>query len=184
MEDYMDFDEILEKYNPFPEDTADREFIDSLKAWLKKVIFQLAEDDVCVMCICFVMGAGEDVDIEVCFAYNTESFYRRNRGERWNFCNWKEDYMDVLDNRVVHKWLEMKSGFEDETELIEKIADLAVITVSEINSENIIYGRFGRKIPVIMTDYEYYYMTAIRAVKANGDYVFDREFFEYCGLEL
>lgn len=41
MEDYMDFDEILEKYNPFPEDTADREFIDSLKAWLKKLYFSL-----------------------------------------------------------------------------------------------------------------------------------------------
>lgn len=42
----------------------------------------------------------------------------------------------------------------------------------------------GMKVPVIMTDYDYYYMTAVRAVKANGNDVFDEEFFEYCGLEV
>lgn len=184
MEDYMDFEEVLEKYNPFPEDTADREFIESLKTWIKQIIFRIAEDDIYVMCICFVMGADADEDIEVCFAYNTESFYNMHRGERWNFCNWKEDYMDVLDGSVMKKWLEMKSGFEDENKVMEKLSDLAVIAVAEINSENIICGRLGRKVPVIMTDYEYYYMTAVRAVKANGYDVFDREFFEYCGLEI
>lgn len=183
-----DISEILAEYDPNIRDDADREFVNALKEWILSQFEKITEDDVYAMSIFYHLGFLEDMTPvgDLSFAHNTEQYYNENLGsfdERWNFVDWKEHHQEAFDDEKLKKWLAAK-GYdmeEDDETISNEIFDLSVIAVSELHGENAVSDRFGRKIPIIMTDYDYYYKTAVRAVKANGAELFDEEFFDYCG---
>lgn len=184
----QDITEMISEYSPAPADNADRQFIDHLKNWLKSMVEQIQDTDVYTMGIIYHLGfQGEEMIPcgDVWFAYSTEAYYQENlrmSGERWNFANWKEHYAGSLEETLLNEWLAAKGLKleEDDDEIAETIFDLAVTAVSELHEQGVIAGHFGRKIPTIMTNYDYYHMTAVRAVKANGAELFDEDFFDEC----
>lgn len=185
-----DISEILAQYDPKPDNDTDREFVNELKEWITSQFNKITDDDVYVMGILYGVGfnKNDEAIVDLSFSYDTESHYKENLvlfDGRWNLADFKENYFDTFDTEKLEKWFSAKGlSFEDANDdIMDKILDLAVIAVSELHSENAISERFGRKIPMIMNDLEYYRMTAVRAVKANGAELFDEEFFDCCGCE-
>lgn len=186
-----DIAEILAEYDPKPQDDADRELVNELKEWLVSQFKKITEADVYAMGIFYHLAFFEDMTPagDLSFAYNTEEYYNENIDsfdERWNLVDWKEHHLESFDEEKLKKWLAAKGyDLEDDDETISnEIFDLSVIAVSELHGENAVSGHFGRKVPIIMTDYDYYHITAVRAVKANGAEPFDEEFFDYCGCNF
>ncbi|MBR4200822.1 MAG: hypothetical protein IKQ91_06045 [Oscillospiraceae bacterium] len=192
--DEIDLDEEVAAYDPAAEDAADRKFVAALKEFIKASAAEIPEDDVCA----FEIGYHTDFTDETLetpvynlwLSYNTEKTNAENEekyGEEvWNWINWTEETFRTMDDAPFAAWREAQ-GFDEDNdgdEMIDRIYDLAVVAVMELHKEKFTEQRFGRKIPFVIEDYEYYQKTAIRAVKANGGKeLFDKAFFAECGFE-
>ena len=174
----IDLDEEVAAYEPAAEDAADRKFLAALKAWIKTTLTEIPDKDVCACEIGFHVGF-EDESLEhavydIWFAYNTERTNAANKemygSETWDFADWRK-----------------AQGYDEENDgdqMTQRIYDLTAVAVMELHQEHFTEQLFGRKIPFVIEDYEYYTMTAIRAVKANeGKELFDAAFFEECGVQ-
>lgn len=190
--DEIDLDEEIAAYNPAAEDASDRTFVAVLKAWFKTVIAEIPAKDVCALNIGYHLGF-EDEACEVphgdlWIAYNTAETDAENRAndkEAWNFCNWTDEYFRSLDDAPFAAWYQSQ-GYEleeDDEDIKRRLYDLAAVAVMELHAERATEAVFGRKIPVLIEDYEYNQMTAIRTAKANGKELFDTDFYVYCGFE-
>ena len=188
----IDLDEEIAAYMPEAEDASDRTFVAVLKAWFKTVIAEIPAKDVCALSIGYHLGY-EDESCEVphgdlWIAYNTAETDAKNRAkgaESWNFCNWTDEYFRSLDDAPFAAWYQSQ-GYdleEDDDDLKRRLYDLAAAAVMELHAERATEAVFGRKIPVLIEDYEYNQMTAIRTAKANGKELLDMDFFAYCGFE-
>ncbi len=189
--DEIDLDEEVEAYEPEAVDAGDRAFVIELKAWLKDALTDITAADVCMLEIGYHLGYSEDnvPGGDLWLAYNTAQTDAENRAnslERWNFANWTDNRFRALDEEPLTEWLDSQ-GYdleEDDDDLTQRIYDLAVLAVAELQREKFTEQRFGKKVPFIIEDYEYNRQTAIRAVKANGGKaLFDQEFFSDCGFE-
>lgn len=191
--DEIDLDEEAAAYDPAAEDAADRKFAAALKEWIKTSIAEIPEEDVCA----FEIGYHTDFTDETLetpvynlwISYNTEKTRAENRekyGEEvWNWINWTGETFRTMDDASFAAWREAQGYDEDNDgdEMVERIYDLAVVAVMELHKEKFTEQRFGRKLPFIIEDFEYYQKTAIRAVKANGGKeLFDGQFFADCGF--
>ncbi len=189
--DEIDLDEEVGAYEPEAVDAGDRAFVTELKAWLKDVLTDIPETDVCMLEIGYHLGYDEDQmpHGELWLSYNTaqtDAGNRANGAERWNFTNWTDNAFRSIDEDVLTEWFESQ-GYdpeEDDEDLTERIYDLAVLAVTALHQEKSTEQRFGHKVPFIIEDFEYNQKTAIRAVKANGGKeLFDSEFYAACGFE-
>ncbi|MBR6106726.1 MAG: hypothetical protein IKQ39_01830 [Oscillospiraceae bacterium] len=191
--DEIDLDEEVARYAPAAEDAADRAFLAALKDWLKTAIGEIPDSDVCALEIGYHAVFGDEALEKpvylIWISYNTERTKAKNIerfGENvWNWINWTKDEFRTLPDAPFAAWRNAQ-GYDEENdgdEMIERIYDLAVAAVMELHAEQFTEQRFGRKIPFIIEDYEYYQKTAIRAVKANGGTeLFDSAFFAECGF--
>lgn len=188
----IDLDEEIAAYEPAAEDAADRTFVAVLKAWFRDTIAEITAEDVCALSIGYHLGY-EDESCEqphgdVWIAYNTaetDAKNRKNGAEAWNFCNWTDEYFRPLDDAPFTAWYQSQ-GYDleaDDDDLKRRFYDLAAVAVMDLHAERATEARFGRKIPVIIEDYEYNPMTAIRTAKINGKELLDKDFFAYCGFE-
>lgn len=188
----IDLDEEIAAYNPAAEDASDRTFVAVLKAWFQIVIAEIPAKDVCALSIGYHLGY-EDASCEVphgdlWIAYNTAETDAKNRAdgdESWNFCNWTDECFRSLDDAPFAAWYQSQ-GYdleEDDDDLKRRLYDLAAVAVMELHAAHATEAQFGRKIPVIIEDYEYNQTTAIRAAKVNGKDLFDMDFYAYCGFE-
>lgn len=190
--DEIDLDEEVAAYNPAAEDAAERAFVAALKDWCRAAIAEIPAEDVCALNIGYHLGYADesctDPIGDVWLAYNTAETDAKNRAngaEAWNFCNWTDEYFRSLDDAPFAAWIQAQ-GYdleEDDDELKQRLYDLAAVAVTELHAEHAAEARFGRKIPVIIEDYEYNQMTAIRAAKINGTELLGKDFFAYCGFE-
>lgn len=190
--DEIDLDEEAAAYRPAAEDAAERAFVAALKAWCKAAIAEIPAEDVCALNIGYHLGYADESCTEpigdVWLAYNTAETDARNRAngaEAWNFCNWTDECFRSPDDAPFTAWVQAQ-GYdleEDDDELKQRLYDLAAVAVAELHAEHATEARFGRKIPVIIEDYEYNQMTAIRAASINGTELLDKDFFAYCGFE-
>ena len=191
--DEIDLDEEVAAYDPAAEDAADRKFLAALKEWIKATINEIPADDVCMLEIGYHVYF-EDESLEtprycIWLSYNTEETKAANLesyGENvWNWINWTDDEFRTLPDEPFAAWREAQGYDEDNDgdEMIDRIYDLAVVAVMELHKEKFTEQRFGKKVPFVIEDYEYYQKTAIRAVKANGGTeLFDQIFFRDCGF--
>ena len=190
----IDLEEEAALYDPAAEDSADREFVAAIKEWIRASAAEIPEQDVCAFEIgyhtTFEDEAPEQPVYDLWISYNTEKTKAENIrrfGENvWNWINWTGEMFRMMDDAPFAAWRKSQ-GYDAENdgdEMIERIYDLAVVAVMELHREKYTEQRFGRKLPFIIEDYEYYQKTAIRAVKANGGKeLFDKDFFAECGIE-
>ena len=188
----IDLDEEVAAYQPAAEDAADRAFVTEFKAWLKDTLNDIPADDVCMLEIGFhaEFDDADQVRYLLWLAYNTDKTAAANRerfgSEVWNWINWTDDQFQLFPEEPFAAWRAAQGYDEDNDgdEMIQRIYDLAAVAVMELHREKYTEQRFGRKVPFIIEDYEYYQKTAIRAVKANGGTeLFDKVFFSDCGFE-
>ena len=188
----IDLDEEVAAYQPAAEDAADRKFEAALKAWIAQTLTEIPADNVCMLEIGYhaAFDDADQVHYELWLAYNTEEKAAANRErfgtEVWNWINWADDRFRLFPEEPFAEWRQAQGYDEDNDgdEMIARIYDLAVVAVMELHQEHFTEQRFGRKVPFIIEDFEYYQKTAIRAVKANGGTaLFDSVFFAECGFE-
>jgi hypothetical protein len=112
---------------------------------------------------------------------NTESHVRETKlsGEdeqevRWNYAYWLQNSLAVIgeDPTGAHlrrSWLQEQGlWYEGNTDIDEAIVELCVTTVQWLHSSGVIEAVFGRPIPVIIHELEYYDQIATQNVEANG----------------
>ncbi|HBI85287.1 MAG TPA: hypothetical protein DDX71_03220 [Ruminococcus sp.] len=187
----IDLDEEVAAYDPQPEDAADRKFMAVLKEWIAQTVREIPAQDVCMLEIGYheAFDAEDQVHYEIWLAYNTEETAAKNRErfgqEVWNWINWTDNQFRLVPDEPFAAWREAQGYDEanDGDEMIQRIYDLAAAAVIELHKERFTEQLFGRKVPVIIEGYEYYQKTAIRAVKVNGEELFDAAFFSDCGFE-
>ena len=188
----IDLDEEVASYDPAAEDAADRAFVAALKAWIRETVEAIPDQDVCMLEIgyhtAFSDAEPDCTFYEVWLAYNTEETARKareNGTDPWNFTNWTDGEFRLLPDEPFAAWRKSQ-GYDEETDedMGERVYDLAVVAVTELHRERLTEQCFGKKVPFIIEDFEYYQKTAIRAVKANGGTeLFDKAFFADCGFE-
>lgn len=189
-------DSAVSDYEPEAYDAGDRAFVTELKAWIKETAADIPAADVCMLEVGYHLafpGEGtENVTGELFLGYNTAQTDAQNcadghADERWNIAFWTYNFFRLLDEEPLTDWYEsqgydLQAPDNDENELKQRIYDLAVLAVQELHQEHFTEQHFGQKIPFIVEDYQYNQKTAVRAVKANGKELFDKDFFAFCGF--
>lgn len=137
----------------------------------------------------------------VTLGYNTESQVRRECGyaddegeARWNYAFWLQNEFFCFGTGetagVVRKWV-TDSGFtvcDDDNEAwkmdgLEEITEafVRVLTdiVKEIHEEKILTARFGKELPVLIHELEYYDEIVRQNIEANGEELV-MDFADWC----
>ena len=142
----------------------------------------------------------------VILGYNTEKHYKTqiknaaNREEaRWNFAFWLQNEELIFGicatKEIVKKWI-LENGFKyytsddnmtyEEIEEAEKITQLFVNVlidiVKELHATGFIKDQFGRSVPVLIHELEYYEEIATQNIEANGIELV-KEFNRFCREE-
>lgn len=141
----------------------------------------------------------------VTLGYNTEKQVteelKENADEeevRWNYAFWiqndffcfgTDDTADIVKNWIKENNLpyyddDDPAWDEDETydeteEITEAFVDEIVRIVKEIHEQGILTQKFGKEIPIIIHELEYYDEIAEQNVEANGEELI-RDFVRFC----
>ena len=137
--------------------------------------------------------------------YNTETqvkeqteFASDEREARWNYAFWLQnsflEFGDGESQNLVKQWLSnnefpfYEDGDEawddDETyDIVEDITpefiEVLIEIVQEIHDSGILTDKFGKEIPILIHELEYYEEIADENKEANGDCL-DQEFVDWC----
>lgn len=190
-----DISNDIKEYDPKSQSEHDKRFVSEITEWMTSVIEKINDDGVYALAVSYQLGGDENGEWgpDFSFAYNTEQYFERMKSNpglraRWNFINWKEEYIGGLDNAAVKRWLAGNNWTFDEyadEDTIEDLAyDILVLAVTELHKSNVIKNHFGKELPVIIHGMEYYDKTAVMSVKANGAGLLDKEFFDFCGCDV
>ncbi len=141
----------------------------------------------------------------VTLGYNTESQvqYELHNGSvtdeeeaRWNYAFWLQNQFFVFGEdetaEIVKNWViangfpyhEDNYCFDDETiekasEITKSFVSILVDAVREIHEQGILTQKFGRELPIIIHELEYYDEIAEQNMKANGENLV-KNFAEWC----
>ena len=130
----------------------------------------------------------------VVFGYNTERQVKLQLKKasseieaKWNYAFWIQNklfvYGDDDTRNEIKKWLSInKLPFYDDDspkwnsdcvydkveDITNKFIDTLVEIVKEIHQEGILEGKFGKEIPILIHELEYYDTIAQQNIRANG----------------
>ena len=179
-----------------------------MKEKLKKLIEQsiLSWTDVDIYVISLLVYDDHDNPCKptVTLGYNTEQWYRDSIPEaddaqeaRWNYAFWiqNEELCYGIDDTAsdVKRWV-LANGFpynENDDELEEEEYDRLVGTITkafvrvlieivqQLHTSGIIKNKFGKEIPVLIHELEYYDEIAEQNIEANGEELV-KDFVDVC----
>ena len=158
-----------------------KSIIETIKTWTENDIYAIS---------LYVYDDGDNPSKPtVTLGYNTESNFQDEKdnaydeGEaRWNYAFWlqNEEYVFGYDEtaNIVKEWI-LSQGFiynediyyEEDTdeEITEAFVNLLVDIVKEIHEEKILSNKFGKEIPILIHELEYYEKIAEQNIRANGE---------------
>ena len=143
----------------------------------------------------------------VTLGYNTERQVRSelSKGEafdeaeaRWNYAFWLQNDPLVFGigetAKTVRNWV-VSSGFpyyddddtawqddnaiENTSQITETFVSVLIEAVKEIHEQGVLTLKFGRELPIIIHELEYYDEIAEQNIEANGDEIVN-DFSEWC----
>lgn len=138
----------------------------------------------------------------VTLGYNTErqvqealkSDYADEDEARWNYAFWlqnstfvfgTEDTAETVQNWAIENGFDHVDGdsdMDDEDELPEitsAFVNMLVVIVQEIHQEKVLTRKFGRELPILIHELEYYDEIAEQNIRANGEELAG-EFAQWC----
>lgn len=143
---------------------------------MKKVLSEWGNlpDDVYVLSVYFEDNEADDTS-SFFLGFNTEEAAKGNNSDdeaRWNYAFWIQNEKPLFgkDNDVYVRY-------------IESCGSLAVLAnaVKQLHKSGIITELFGRELPVIIHELEYYPEIAEYNIKANGKKLVPQDFVDFCG---
>ena len=112
--------------------------------------------------------------------FNTERFYEKYNPDgyaaedddgdeaRWNYAFWPQNQEFIFGEGetedIVSKWV---SAFEKTDETTDKFVSILVEVVKDMHKSGFIEAKFGKAIPAIIHELEYYDKIAIQNIEAN-----------------
>ncbi len=129
--------------------------------------------------------------------YNTETCYSDSidgasdkEEARWNYAFWMQNQEllfgeDEVTSELVKQWIE--EGFDSDNndtffqfgeEITEKFVSICIAVSRKLHTEDVIKNKFGKDIPIIIHELEYYDVIAKQTVEANPPHIAD-EFAEW-----
>ena len=128
----------------------------------------------------------------VTLGFNTLSNYEESidvawdeEEAKWNFAFWlqNEEYVFGVDETrpIVEKWIEDNNYIDEDDDMIVTNAFVKELVdiVKELHQSGFIKEKFGKEIPIIIHELEYYEEIANQNIEANG-YELVEEFVNFC----
>lgn len=167
---------------------------EKLKELMIESINSIQENDIYAFSI-FLQDMDDDpLQPVIVFGYNTERQFEGSLNEtdeleaRWNFAFWLQNSEFVFGENdtawVVEQWMKLHNfiGLTDD-EIDEVVTPTFVKEIIEvvrdIHDEGIIKDKFGRELPILIHELEYYDEIAKQNQEANGQYL-PEGFVEFC----
>lgn len=171
--------------------------VDNINAW--------TDTDIYVVSLFVYDNNDNPCKPTVTLGYNTESqvqstieFASDEEEARWNYAFWLQNDFFVFGEdetaETVKNWI-ITSGFPyfedddislDNEEAIEKTSEITSAFVSilidivrDIHELGILTQKFGKELPIIIHELEYYDKIAEQNIKANGEQLV-KDFAEWC----
>lgn len=168
--------------------------IDNIRTWTDEDVYAVS---------LFVYDDGDNPSKPtVTLGYNTERQVQKelktgyaDKGEaRWNYAFWLQNSFftfgegetaDTVRNWVVENGFEYNDDdsaveFEDDVpEITRAFVSLLVEIVREIHAEKVLTAKFGKELPVLIHELEYYDEIAEQNIQANGKQLV-RDFVKWC----
>lgn len=174
---------------------------------IKRVIDTWDTSDIYAVSLYVEDNGDNPCEPTVTLGYNTEEHFKaeaENRDDkievRWNYAYWQQNReyffgLDEVTQPVVERWINSKgfkcytyeemflSDKEPAPETYEGITQAfvneLVAIVKELHKSGFIKAKFGKDIPVLIHELEYYEEIADQNIKANPPHTVD-EFVAFC----
>lgn len=159
----------------------EEEIKNSIREWDKNDIYAVS---------LFVYDDNDDPrEPTVTLGYNTVENYKEEienasdeQEAKWNYAFWpqNEEFAFGFDEtkEIVQKWIEENNYSEDE--ITDAFVQVLVDIVKELHASGFIKEQFGKEIPVLIHELEYYDRIAEQNIEANS-YELVEDFVKFCG---
>lgn len=161
-------------------------FLPVIQSWRQEDIYAISfyvsdmEDNPCKPTVSLSYNREEEVQKNLKYTDEPEA--------RWNYAFWPQNIetdfgYDKVSGKLIKDWIKenqypYKSNYNPFDTNSEQIKELQVITssfveilieiVEEIHNSGILKEKFGKEIPIIIHELEYYDTIAQQNIKANG----------------
>lgn len=137
----------------------------------------------------------------VTLGYNTERQVKESleegfadkREARWNYAFWLQnsffefgrgDTAETVKNWVIDNGFEYveddsEAEFGEESEITKAFVSLLVEIVRELHEEKVLTAKFGKELPILIHELEYYDEIADQNLEANGKQLV-KDFVKFC----
>lgn len=157
---------------------------------IEQKISEWQEDDIYAISL-YVFDEEDDFCRPVAvLGYNTERQVQKSTPEasneseaRWNYAFWLQNEEmcwgqgDTAED--IKEWITEQDLLDREDEITEKFVGLLVAVVQDIHASGLLKDKFGKEIPILIHELEYYEKIALQNIEANGE-ALDRDFVSFC----
>ena len=160
---------------------------------IKPIIESWTEDDIYAISV-FVYDMDDNPSKPTfTLGFNTERFYEQYNPDgyaaedddgdetRWNYAFWPQNQELIFGQGetedIVSRWV---SDLERAEEATDNFVNILVEVVKDLHKSGLIKAKFGKAIPVLIHELEYYDKIALQNIEANT-LPLVKGFAEFCG---
>lgn len=170
-----------------------------IKELIVKSINEVKDEDIYAFSL-YVEDDGDETKPTVTFGYNTRRQYEDSVAStdsleaKWNYAFWLQNELFVYgkdeSGKVVQNWIEKKKLLEDDDcedddtpKVTRAFVKVLIKIVKELHKEKVLTAKFGKELPILIHELEYYEQIAEQNIKANGKSLLG-DFLEFCPLGI
>lgn len=161
---------------------------EKLLARIKQAISQWEEKDIYAISLYVSDEEDDPFRPTVTLGYNTDAQVKESLRDasdeqeaRWNYAFWLQNEAFCWGKgetaEETARWLSEQDLMEEE--VTEEFVELLIDTVRELHGLGLLTEKFGRELPVLIHELEYYDEIAEQNIRANGEELAG-EFAEFC----
>ena len=163
-----------------------------LSDMFKKIILSWNDFDIYVISLFVYDDNDNPLEPTVTLGYNTYSNLQKNidfawdeSEAKWNYAYWLQNEEFVFGSgktkQIVQDWVSdnLETLTMDESGITNLFIKMLIDIVKELHSSGFIVKKFGKKIPIIIHELEYYDEIANQNIEANG-YELVKDFVDFC----
>ena len=170
-----------------------------IKALILKSLKEIDDEGIYAFSL-YVEDDGDETKPTVTFGYNTQKEYESSVENawdaleaKWNYAFWLQNELFVFGKnesaQIVQNWTTKKKLLDDDEDsddetpkVTRAFVNVLVNIVKELHKEKVLTEKFGRELPILIHELEYYGEIAEQNIKANGKRLLG-DFLEFCPLD-
>lgn len=163
---------------------------EKIRGLIEQKISEWQEDDIYAISLYVFDEEDDPCRPAAVLGYNTERQVQKSAPEasneqeaRWNYAFWLQNEEMCLGRgetaEDIREWITEQDLWENEDEITSKFVDMLVSIVQEIHASGLLKDKYGREIPILIHELEYYEKIAQQNIDANGE-ALDSGFVSFC----